>query len=262
MTAENKPNLLLIIKAKIRGEALAQVSPLDRYIVWTELKKHIRNKIKKPVTYEFAQEDLNEISQNSSESMEDYGKRMKEKLRKFNEASRLMTETQAEIAILQKANEKFAIAKFEQNICDSTVRVLVSATTKSSLDEAIQIALQKELMEKNKNIKTCTYCGLSNHTQDQCRKRKLNNENRIKNFKNSFGTHKNENNESSKNGSTSGEQSKFKKPNNGQQKYESNNNNNGSKFQKNVRTVEHELDSMTLQDALEIEEEEFESKNE
>lgn len=63
---------------------------------------------------------MNKISQNSYESIEDYGKRIKEKLRKLNEASCLMADTQAEIAILQKANEKSAIAKFEQNIRDTS----------------------------------------------------------------------------------------------------------------------------------------------
>lgn len=87
-------------------------------------------------------------------------------------------------------NEKQAISKFEQNIRDHTVRVLVAAATKSSLDEAIAFAMQKELLEKSKNIKGCGICGLSNHTDATCHNRfgnssnknnqkRMNNQNRI-----------------------------------------------------------------------------------
>lgn len=184
---EQKANLLLIIKAKIRGEALTKISPFDDCNTWDDLKKRIRERIRKPVTLEFAQEDLSKVSQGTGESMNDYGKRVRNKLLKLNEASRQIANTAAERAILQKANERLAISKFEQNIRDNTVRVLVSATKNESLDDAIQMALQKELMEKIKNVAPmkCTHCGMSNHTVESCRKKQNSNQN-----KNNFGNNK------------------------------------------------------------------------
>lgn len=168
----NRPILLSIIKAKIRGEALAKISPMDNLNTWALLKTALRIKIKRPISFEFAQEDLSKAFQKKDESVEDYAKRFRSKLQKLNEASRAMAANENEKAILQTVNEKLAISKFEQNIRDNTVRILVSASAKTTLDEAIQIALHKDLMEKHKNIKNCGFCGLANHSEDTCRKKK------------------------------------------------------------------------------------------
>lgn len=152
-----KPSLLLIVKAKIRGEALTKVSPLDDCTTWALLKARLKERLKKPVSLEYAQEDLNNVFQKNDESIEEYGKRVRAKLRKLNEACNQVADTQDGRAILHKANEKLAISKFEQNIRQSTIRILVAASSKASLDEAIQIALQKDLMERNKNIRSCSF---------------------------------------------------------------------------------------------------------
>lgn len=204
--------------------------------------------------------------QKSDESIEDCGKKVRTKLRKLNEASRSMATTEAERTILQAANEKLAISKFEQNIRNNTVRVLVSASTETSLDEAIQIALHKELMEGNKNIKSCTFCGLNNHTIESCRKKRNSNENRNKFQKqNKFfprdgdKPNKNFNKEgNSASSSTSNEQptEKFFNRNTSGNSFAKNN-------QRNVRKLDQN-DSVSLQDALEEEEREktHSSKNE
>lgn len=164
--ADHRATLLLIIKAKVRGEALSKVAPLDAYNTWALLKNELKTKIKKPMSFEFAQEDLSKAFQKKDESVEDYAKRFRSKLHKLNETSRAMAANDAEKAILQMANEKLAISKFEQNIRDNTIRILVSASAKTTLDESIQIALHKELMEKHKNIKNCGFCGLANHSEE------------------------------------------------------------------------------------------------
>lgn len=260
----NKGNLLLIIKAKIRGEALSKVTPFEDCDTWEKLKKRIRDRIRKPVTLEFAQEDLNKISQGPNESMEDYGKKVKNKLRKLNEASRQLASTDAERAILQKANERLAISKFEQNIRDNTVRVLVSATKNDSLDDAIQMALQKELMEKNKNVSPikCTRCGMTNHTVETCRRKQNFNENKNKNDGNrSFNRNfnKNDNKNDSKPSSSSNETQNKNSNQSQNQNFGRNQNKNGN--QKNVKAMEEEMDSITLQEALDKEESDV-AKNE
>lgn len=143
----SKPTVLKIIKAKITGEALLKAGPFeDELNTWELLKKRLVERIKKPVSLEYAQEDLNQIFQKKDESIEDYGNRVKEKLKKLNEASKKMTETNEQVQILRKMNEKHAISKFEQNIRNQTIKVLVSAAGKTSLDECITFAMQKELI--------------------------------------------------------------------------------------------------------------------
>lgn len=260
----NKPSLLLIIKAKIKGEALAKVAPLDPFNTWELLKAQLRAQIKKPISFEFAQEDLSKAFQKKDESMEDYAKRFRGKLQKLNEASRAMAPTAAEKAILQKANEKLAISKFEQNIRDDTVRILVTASAKTTLDQAIQIALHKDLMEKNKNNKNCGFCGLANHSEEACRKKKAS-ENQNKPQRPTSLSFKKPNfpkNESNDRNSTAESNDQFKKSsfrnpnNNGNNNGNFNKNNN----QKSVRFVE-EPDTITLQEALDEEEDSDSSKN-
>lgn len=168
-----KATVLKIIKAKITGEALSKAGPFgDELNTWALLKKRIKEKVKKPISLEYAQEDLNQVFQKKDESIEDYGARVKSKLKKLNEASKPLSDSIEQRKVLQKMNEKQAISKFEQNIRDTTIKVLVSAAGKSTLDECITFAMQKELTEKNKNIKFCTLCGLSDHNEKTCNNRK------------------------------------------------------------------------------------------
>lgn len=255
MSEAQKPTLLLIIKAKIRGEALVKIAPLTDITTWAALKTKIRNAIRKPVSYEFAQEDLASSFQKRDESIEDYAKRFESKLHKLNEASRSLAQTDPEKAILIKANEKLAISKFEQNIRDNTVRILVTASAKTTLDEAIHIALHREMSEKSKNNKkSCTFCGLPNHTEDMCRKKKAanNNNNGNKNQKPSTSyskpfyksnSQKEESKDNTSNQSQNKNESFNKKPNNG--------NNNGNN-QKSVQAIE-QPENITLQEALDLE---------
>lgn len=253
----NKPNLLLIIKAKIRGEALSKISPLDDCATWELLKTRLRDQIRKPVSYEYAQEDLCNVAQKSDESIEDYAKKVRNKLKKLNEASRSMANSQIERTILQTANEKLAISKFEQNIRNNTIRVLVSASQKTTLDEAIQIAQHKDLMEKGKNVKSCSFCGLSNHSVDMCRKKKNMDQQKSKGQKPNFRPY---------NSSNQTDQIASNSKNNDQQKnksYQNNNNNNNWKKpdnNKNVRSLDQEL-GVTLQDVLNAEDSDDSTKN-
>lgn len=172
VTNDQKPFVLKIIKAKISGEALLKAGPFDDTIDdWNKLKKKLKEHLKKPVSLEYAMEDLNNSFQKSDESIEDFGSRIKTKLRKLNQASRTMTDSDAEKKVVAKMHEKQAISKFEQNLRNQNVKILVSAAQKTSLDECITFAMQKELIEKNKNIKNCNYCGLQNHEENNCRKK-------------------------------------------------------------------------------------------
>lgn len=77
------------------------------------------------------------VLQKPDESFEDFGKRVKEKFRILNESYKSISEVDAEVAVLFKANEKLAITIFQQNMRSDTVKVLVPAANKSSLDDNI-----------------------------------------------------------------------------------------------------------------------------
>lgn len=172
LEAEKQPQLLKIIKAKIIGDALFKITPITDINTWADLKKKLKTKIGKRVSLEFAQEDLNNVTQTKDESIEQFGNKVKTKLRDLNESIKEITENEAEMIILKKVNEKNAISKFEQNLRNNNIKILVSAAGKKSLDDSITYALQKELLEKNKNPDNCAICGLNNHNESTCRRKK------------------------------------------------------------------------------------------
>lgn len=135
MANENKPHLFRIIKTKITGEALSKISPISELADWPAIKAKLKLKVYKKVSFEFAQEDLNNITQNKEETIEQYGNRMKSTLRNLNESISDIADIGAEMSILRRVNEKQAISKFQQNLRNNNVRVLVSASSKETLDE-------------------------------------------------------------------------------------------------------------------------------
>lgn len=178
---DQKAFVLRIIKAKITGDALSKAGPFDDAIdTWELLKTKLKSSLRKPVSIEYAQEDLNNSFQKKDESIEEYGSKIKSKLKKLNEACRSLAKSDDELKILRKMNEKQAISKSEQNLRNETIKVLVSTANKNSLDECISFAMQKDMIEKNKNIKQCGYCGLSNHQGNSCRKKQSDNDNKQK----------------------------------------------------------------------------------
>lgn len=270
-----KATVLKIIKAKITGDALFKAGPFgDDINTWALLKARLKLKIKKPISLEYAQDDLSQVFQKKDESIEDYGARVKTKLKKLNEASKPLTESPDQFKVVQKMNEKQAINKFEQNIRDSTIKVLVSAAGKSTLDECITFAMQKELTEKNKNIKSCTLCGLSGHNEKTCNSRK-NTGNSAGNFnRKKFGNGNGQQNRNFNRNNQSGDQKQspssskneqkspisgyspsnqknrsanFQQPKNG-----NNGNDKSNKNQKNVKMVNEEenCDMTTVKEAL------------
>lgn len=235
ISAENQPNLLKIIKSKITGEAFTKISPILTTETWVQIKKKLKDKHFKKVSFEFAQEDLNNVVQLQNESIEQYGYKVRKKLRALNEAIKNITETAEEKAILFKMNEKLAISKFEQNLRDQNIRILVSATTKTTLDETITYALQKELLEKSKNKSNCSICGMNNHTASTCRRRNTNYSNKNNNFQKNQSQQRNDNKEEA---STSQQANKDANKNNGYANSSNNFNrnkpfNNGSRFSNN-----------------------------
>lgn len=124
-----------------------------------------------PDTYEFAQEELSTIRQRKNESMEEYGKRIRKGLEKLNLATKSLTESDTALVPLRKANEVHAIRKFEQNMFDEKIKLMIGAANFQSLREAIKFAMNKELFRKTTNVKICTFCKIVGHTEDECKKK-------------------------------------------------------------------------------------------
>lgn len=149
--------------------------------------------------------------------------------------------------------------------------MLIYAADKKTLDAAINLAMQKELIEKSKNVKNCTICGLNNHDESTCRRKKNENndkkpnQNKPSNWnKNNF--RKNRDQDNKNRGESSNSQAQNDSPNRSPQKdftgwknqnFKSNNNNNQ---QRNVKTTQEDEfdDDITVRELLD----EFdESKN-
>lgn len=239
LVAENqKENLLKVIKAKITGEALTKIQPISALITWNDIKTKLKNSIITKVSYEYALEDLNRVNQKSDESVEEFGKRVKTKLRRITETTSTPTTTEAEKKIMRTCMEKLAIGKFTQNLRSNNLRILASASGKTTLDECITFTLEKELLERGKNRPSCGICGLSNHTDSNCRKKTTNPDN--KNTPNKNGSNSNFKSNSNKN--TSSNYNSNYKP-----KYQTNQTNTGSSNKKIIQIQIRVLNPTAIQ---------------
>lgn len=170
-----KEKFVTIIQTKITGEALADLQPIDDLKTWDDIKRKLEEKLRTPDTYEYAQEELSTIRQRKDEGMENYGKRIRKGLDKLNLSSKSLTNEEAALISLRKANEIHAIRKFEQNMFDERIKLMVGAATFKSLQEAIKFAMNKELFRKTTKDKICTFCKINGHTEDECRKKAMQN---------------------------------------------------------------------------------------
>lgn len=170
---DQRDQFVTIVQTKITGEALADLQPIDDLKTWREIKTKLEEKLRSPDTYEFAQEELSTIRQRKNESVEEYGKRIRKGLEKLNLASKSLTQEETALIPLRKANEIHAIRKFEQNMFNEKIKLMVGAADFKSLRDAIKFAMNKELFQKTTNVKTCTFCKNIGHVEEECRKKSL-----------------------------------------------------------------------------------------
>lgn len=210
---------------------MVDLQPIDDLKSWDEIKAKLEEKLKSPDTYEFAQEELSTIRQRKNESMEEYGKRIRKGLEKLNLASKSLTQEDTALVPLRKANEIHAIRKFEQNMINEKIKLMVGAADFKSLRDAIKFAMNKELFQKTTNVKTCTFCKNMGHVEEECRK-KLMQSNAKREQKQNFEPAKEDNgNNSRRNNNHFSSRSYDNRGNNGQRYYYGNRNydrNNGS----------------------------------
>lgn len=95
--------------------------PLAELKTWKEIKTRLKEKIKTKVSFEYAQEDLNKVAQKTDETVEEYGDRVKTKLRVVFESMATTINTDAERKLMRLCTEKLAVSKFTQNLKSNNI---------------------------------------------------------------------------------------------------------------------------------------------
>lgn len=172
ISEDQKGLFLAIVSTKLRGEALAKLQPISDFRSWAELKKALEEKLTKPVSFEFAQERLISVKQTAEENVEKYAERMRKALEHLNSASRSLTLDTEGLRMLRRANEKLAIRKFEQNMFNRDMKIMLGAAKSETLEDAIALAMDKELSFRSFSFKTCNFCKKPGHFERDCMSKK------------------------------------------------------------------------------------------
>lgn len=123
MLEENQQTLFVpIVISKIKGEALLKLQPINELKTWDDIKKRLEQRLRKPISFDLAQEKINTLRQGRDETIESYGKRFKLALLTLNNASRVLTDNENALNIIRKTNEKLAIRKFQQNMSNEKIK--------------------------------------------------------------------------------------------------------------------------------------------
>lgn len=68
---EGQQNMFLaIIISKLKGEALSKILPISEITTWQQLKTKLEEKLRKPYSFEYAQEKLVSLTQGKNENIE------------------------------------------------------------------------------------------------------------------------------------------------------------------------------------------------
>lgn len=165
---EFKPSLLTLVKARITGEALSKIQPIEGYDNLQNLLLNLKNAIRKPLSYELASERLNNVFQKPDETVDKYAHNIREALQKLNESSSKVSDNVEERSVFRKAHERLAVAKFIQNLHSSEIRIAVAAANKKTLEECVTYALERELTEKTAILRMCSHCSSTEHKVENC----------------------------------------------------------------------------------------------
>lgn len=171
ITAEQKPMFLSIVKTKLKGIALTKMEPFSEMTSWQLVQTRLEEKFKRPLNFEIAQDEISNVRQARTDSIEVYGNNIRFALHKLNKASESLTTDENALKLLRTANEKLAARRFEQGLYNINLKLCVGAKDCNSLDTAISYAMQKENLYKNESRIRCNFCNIIGHTENECRKK-------------------------------------------------------------------------------------------
>lgn len=192
-----KDMFVSIIKTKLKGIALTKMEPVTELNTWALIKTRLEEKFKRPMNYEIAQDEISNIRQSRTDSIEIYGNNIRFALHKLNKAAETLSNEDGALRLLRGANEKLAIRKFEQGLYNSNLKICVGARDYATLDLAITYAMQKEGLYKNESRIRCNFCNIVGHTERECRRKQQNSPNQtnynVNRFRQQNSPNKNEN---------------------------------------------------------------------
>lgn len=226
-----------IIKTRLKGIALTKMEPVSELVTWALIKTRLEEKFKRPMTYETAQDELSNIRQSRTESIEIYGNNIRFALHKLNKATESLTTEAGALKLLRVANEKMATRKFEQGLYNNNLKICVGARDYTTLDTAIANAMLKEGLYRNESRVRCNYCNITGHTEKECRRKQqtLNTPNRSNNDNNRY---RQPNSPNKNEANTSGNSNNYRNRNNSN-RWDNNNGNNG----RNGNNIKHNSNS-------------------
>lgn len=194
-----KDMFVSIIKTRLKGIALTKMEPVHELNTWALIKTRLEEKFKRPMNYEAAQDEISNIRQSRTDSIETYGNNVRLALHKLNKAAETLSTENGALKLLRGANEKLAIRKFEQGLYNSNLKICVGARDHTTLDLAITYAMQKEGLYRNESRTRCNFCNILGHTEKECRRKQQNSPNQtnynVNRFRQPNSPNKNESNQ-------------------------------------------------------------------
>lgn len=169
----DKNQLLLVLQVKLVGKAAEAVQD-NEFQNWQSVKEALIAKITPNRNTEKSELKLCATKQKPGESIEDYAQRIEDALSALNRSFPQEEQNEA----IKKANDRKAKTSFENGLYSTFLKNQVigqnCTTFRNSVDYVIeQDSRRAELKPKSNNL-FCTFCKMSNHNIENCRKRNKN----------------------------------------------------------------------------------------
>lgn len=168
-TAEDKARFMLVLQLKLIEKAAEATKDIE-FDEWTNVKIALKEELNPQKNIEKAELKLQAISQNSSEDVETYAKRVEKLLNELNRC--FAADHNATIA---SDNDRKARRAFENGLRDSELRSRAIARSNDNFKAAVDYVVEQELRSpRNKfkmNEKSCSFCKIRGHTLQECRKK-------------------------------------------------------------------------------------------
>lgn len=178
----DKNQLLLVLQLKLVGKAAEAVQD-NEFVNWQSVKEALINKITPHRNTEKSELKLCATKQKPGESIEDYAQRIEDALSTLNRSFPQEEQNEA----IKKVNDRKAKTSFENGLFSTFLKNQVigqnCTTFRNSVDYVIEQDLRRaETRPKNNNL-FCSFCKMTNHSVENCRRKNQNNYSRNTNEK-------------------------------------------------------------------------------
>lgn len=165
LTTDNDKKMFCIIaRARLTEKAYDATKNVTDIDTWQKLQKALTDYLSTPMNAENALSQLIECRQSNREKIREYANRVQNLLQILNTASCIGADETTAIFV-RNNNEKTAIRIFKYGIYNTSLRTVVKAGNKSTLNENVEYALEQELSDDTIECKTCNKKG---HNENDC----------------------------------------------------------------------------------------------